>query len=78
MLECCDLSRLLEVDTAGSDAVLGRTLGLFDRLRDAVAWKDSINTLIEPLINHPSANQSARKIATYDPRKIRYQRAITL
>ena len=25
---------------AGSDGVLGRTLGLVDRLRDAVAWKD--------------------------------------
>ena len=35
----------------------GRTLGLFDRPRDAVAWKDS--RLIAPLIKYPLANQSA-------------------
>ena len=39
------------------DAVLGRTLGLFDRVRDVTAWKDS--RLIAPLIQNPSANQSA-------------------
>ena len=35
-------------DAAGSDAVLGRTLsiGLLDRLRDAVAWKDSLPSII--------------------------------
>ena len=37
--------------------MLGRALGLFDRLRDAVAWKDS--RLIGPLIKYPLANQSA-------------------
>ena len=44
---------------AGSDAVLGRTLGLVDRLLDAVAWKNS--RLIAPLliIKYPLANQSA-------------------
>ena len=29
------------IDLAGSGAVLGTTIGLFDRLRHAVAWKDS-------------------------------------
>ena len=41
----------------GSGAVLGRALGIFDRLRDAVAWKDS--RFIAPLIKYPAANQSA-------------------
>ena len=38
-------------------AVLARALGLSERLRDAVAWKDS--RVIVPLIKYPLANQSA-------------------
>ena len=43
--------------------MLERTLGLLDRLRDAVAWKYSINIinirLIDPLIKYPLAMQSS-------------------
>ena len=45
------------MDSPGSDAVLGRTLGLFDGLRDAVAWEDL--RLIAPLIKYPLANHGA-------------------
>ena len=52
------------VDCEGSRSIrsarvlfLGKTLGLFDWPRDAVAWKDS--RLIAPLTKYPSANQSA-------------------
>ena len=47
--QACEGS-IVGFDSAGSDAVFGRTLGLFDRLRDAVTWKDV--RLIEPLIKY--------------------------
>ena len=49
--------KALGYDSPGSGAVLERAPGLSDRLRDAVAWKDS--RLIAPLVKYPLANQSA-------------------
>ena len=54
-----DCEGSIKVDSAGYDAVLGRTLGLFDRQRDGVAWTYSIKRMIAPLIKYPLANQSS-------------------
>ena len=56
----------------GSGVVLGRAPGLSERLRDAVAWKES--RLISPLMKYPLANQSA-SIATLG--RFTYQHATT-